>query len=334
MRLKLVPAALAAVLSISLLGATSASAATEFGDPCLANRALGEEVKATVFGMNSPSSPIPLAAPSAGVITSWKLNLITPPPPQSPIPAIIPQTLKVLRLNPTVKTALVIGESSGFVGSGLNTIPARVPVQPGDRLGLFGSGEVSFEGPPTEPGTLVCEAEPEPGVVIGAFPGTASTGATVAYQEGGEGLTRVPAVAVIEPDADNDGFGDETQDKCPQSATAQVACPVVQLSTVVTKKKRSITIAVTGTSAASVTVNGKAPLGKGKKTNLKGGTKAVTPGALTKFTLRFPTKLTKRLKELGPSKKLTLKITVSAPNVAATPTKKVIKVKLKGEAKP
>ena len=114
--------------------------------------------------------------------------------------------------------------------------------------------------------------------------------------------------------------------RCPQSAATQAACPVVTLSASASATKKLVTVLVTGTTAASVTVNGKVLLGKGKKAKIKGGTKAVTPGAFTKFKLRFPAKLIKRLEELPPSKKLTLKITSSAPNLAALPTKKTIKV--------
>jgi hypothetical protein len=33
--------------------------------------------------------------------------------------------------------------------------------------------------------------------------------------------------ATLEPDADHDGFGDETQDQCPTNASTQGACPVI-----------------------------------------------------------------------------------------------------------
>ncbi len=39
-------------------------------------------------------------------------------------------------------------------------------------------------------------------------------------------MERLNLSAVIEPDADGDRFGDETQDQCPTSAAAQGACPV------------------------------------------------------------------------------------------------------------
>jgi hypothetical protein len=41
-----------------------------------------------------------------------------------------------------------------------------------------------------------------------------------------EGINELLVAATIEPDADNDGFGDETQDQCPTQATTQGACDV------------------------------------------------------------------------------------------------------------
>lgn len=82
---------------------------------------------------------------------------------------------------------------------------------------------------------------------------------------------------MIEPDADGDGYGDETQDKCPQSALAQVACPVVKLSVSASAKKKQATILVTDDVPASVTVGGQVALGKGKKAKLKAPAKRPRP---------------------------------------------------------
>ena len=322
-------AVVGAALMVSVVGTSSASAATEFGDNCIGNRSTTGGLQATLFGINSPSSPLPMSAPTAGVVTSWKLNLnagegIT-------IPAIIPQTLKVLRLNTGAKTALVVGEASGMVGSGSNTIPARIPIQAGDRLGLFGSGQVSFGGMLTEVGTLYCSETGGAADGIGLISANPPTGSNPPYEEAAESEIRVPAIAVIEPDVDGDGYGDESQDKCPQSALSQVACPVVKLSVTASAKKKLATILVTSDSSASVTVSGQAALGKGKKAKLKAAAKTVAPGAFTKFKLKFNSQLTSRLKELTPKQSVTLKVTVSAPNVAAAPTQKKIKLKLKGQ---
>jgi hypothetical protein len=46
--------------------------------------------------------------------------------------------------------------------------------------------------------------------------------------------------AVVESDADGDGYGDVTQDLCPQSATTQAACPAPD-TTVTKKPKKSST---------------------------------------------------------------------------------------------
>jgi hypothetical protein len=206
----------------------------------------------------------------------------------------------------------------------------RISVDGGERIGLYAkdtSGPEAFTwgcAVPTGSGNAdrdIWGALTAP--VIGGPPAPATFGQFLSQ--------RVPVEATLEADADNDGFGDETQDACPQSAATQAACPIVKLSASTTTTNRAVTVLLTGTSPANVTVNGKVSLGKGKKAKLKGGTKAVAPGTFTKFKLKFPAKLIKRLQELPPSKKLTLKVTSSAPNVAAAPTKKTIKVKLKGQ---
>lgn len=318
MRLKLVPA-IAAALAISLLGTASASAATEFGDTCSGEDAAPGNYSLTT--LSSPDSSLPLTAPVGGVITKVKVqNSI-------PFPFTVPTEVKLLR-STGGNSFTVVNQVAVQVGSGQTTADARMPVLAGDRLGLHGA-PFSYEGSPIEGISIYCD---EVEGVLGATIGNAGVGSTTNFEPATDG--RVPLAAVIEPDADNDGFGDETQDACPQSPTTQVACPVVTLSSSATAGKKSVTLLLTGTTPANVTVNGKVALGKGKKAKLKGGTKGVVPGAFTKFKLKFPAKLIKRLKELPPSKKLTLKVTSTAPNVAAAPTKKVIKVKLKGQAKP
>jgi hypothetical protein len=311
MKLRLITVAASAALVISLLGASGASAATEFGDACFGNDPT--EAPITIFEISSTGNPLPTAAPVSGVVTKMKVNLVGGAP-------TFPVSLKVLReVGPN--TVQIVGEANGNVGGGASSIDARIPVQAGDRLGFFS---------PSSFGAIICEEEGASSIV-GVYEGGGTPGGTATFGSGPAPI-RVPVFASIEPDADNDGFGDETQDACPQSATTQVACPVVTLSTSTSATKKSVTVLITGTTPANVTVNGKVPLGKGKKAKLKGGTKGVVPGAVTKFKLKFPAKLIKRLKELPPSKKLTLKITSTAPNVAAAPTKKTIRVKLKGQA--
>ena len=47
-------------------------------------------------------------------------------------------------------------------------------------------------------------------------------GSTDSYPD--SGASRLTFAAFIEPDADNDGFGDETQDACPNDASRQDDC--------------------------------------------------------------------------------------------------------------
>ena len=63
------------------------------------------------------------------------------------------------------------------------------------------------------------------GDLFSATPGDVPPGTPVTFAGTGSSL-RVDVSAVVEPDSDNDGFGDETQDQCPTDDTAQGACPV------------------------------------------------------------------------------------------------------------
>jgi len=301
--------AITAVIA-ALIGASAAPAATEFGNSCVANNAVAN---VTLFQIAGPGDPLPVAAPSAGVITNWRVNLIGGAPPA------IATTLKVLRLNTGAKSALLVAESSGSVFPGANTFPARIPIQPGDRLGLFG---------PSPIGTLYCVTG-VPGT-IGVYPGGGSVGAAALYEEGTSPI-RVPVVAVVEPDADNDGFGDETQDGCPQSPLFQVPCPTVTVDASSQVGRNAVTVLVTTNIAAPVQVTGTVKLGKGKKATLKAAARTVTPGTLAKFRLNFNKKLRDRLKELSPNQKLTLKISASATNVVGQVSTDKVNAKLKGQ---
>ena len=70
---------------------------------------------------------------------------------------------------------------------------------------------------------LACE-EPSPGSSFGLIEGNPIIGATVPFKESPEPKAQIPVFATVEPDADGDGYGDETQDQCPTQATTQGAC--------------------------------------------------------------------------------------------------------------
>jgi hypothetical protein len=99
--------------------------------------------------------------------------------------------------------------------SALNTFSGlHLPIQPGEQLGLFlpsGGADCFFDAPP-DVGRFYTSGDP---------PLNADSDFT-----GANTNRRLNASAMVEPDADHDGFGDETQDACPSSAATQGACPV------------------------------------------------------------------------------------------------------------
>jgi hypothetical protein len=304
----------AALSAFSLIGATGASAATEVGNPCIGDR-IDEEKGATstLVQLSSTSNPGSVTVPVTGVITKWKVAVI-------PYPGGISEKLKVLR--PAGGNSFTtVGESTmqPIVG-GQNTFDTRIPVQAGDRIGAY-----------SPLATIFCEGISSPTDVMGVAPGDPGPGASAAYSELPKG--QVALAATVEPDADNDGFGDETQDGCPQSALAQVPCPVVALSTSASAKRGFATLVVTSSIQASVKVTGTVNLGKGKKVKLNGGKQIVVPGTLSKFTLLFPQKLKAKLKQLSRKQFLWLRLKAKAPNVVGAPTVSKKKVKLRGQAK-
>jgi hypothetical protein len=203
-------------------------------------------------------------------------------------------------------------------------------VQAGDRLALHGE-PFTFEGTPIEPLTFYCD-ETEDGSVIGATPGSPGVGSTAEYEPVEEG--RVPVSAILEPDADGDGFGDESQDGCPQAAAAQGPCPTVALdASSVIKKRGKVIVLVTTDVAAPVKVTGVASLGKGKRAKLSSKTATVAPGKVSRFTLKFPKKLKNRLEDLKRKRSLRLKLTASATDLIGRVTTDKLNTKLKGQAR-
>jgi hypothetical protein len=313
------------VIAVCLGAAAGASAATQFGDPCFAAAVLPESETVTIFQAAAPQSGLPMTSPFAGVITSWGLNAGSALAPG----ASNPVKLKVLRSDPTNKTAQVVGESFGTAVAGSNKFDARIPVQAGDRVAL-----ASDDTP-----ILAC-AESLPGDALGLIEGDPAIGSTVPYGESSEVSGQIPLFATVEADADGDGYGDETQDQCPTDASTQGPCPVktapttpppapTTLSASAAAKKTFLTVSLTTTTQASVTVTGTVKIGKGKPVKLSGNTQTVALGALAKFTVLFPAKLKAALKKLPTNKKLTISISASAPGAAT----KTLTVKVPGQEK-
>jgi hypothetical protein len=164
---------------------------------------------------------------------------------------------------------------------------------------------------------------------------------------GGSSGTRVAVSAVVAPDADNDGFVDGTEDKCPQLAAFQAPCPQIGLEVFPVAEKSSVTLIVIADHEAPVTVSASAVLPKAPKKKkqkkrasssaavaIQGGTQTVVPNRLFQYKLPFPSKLKSELKALPAKKSVSLTITATATNTVGQQTTKTTTVKIKGQAKP
>jgi hypothetical protein len=163
--------------------------------------------------------------------------------------------LMVLQPNPSAGATHFIATQKDQVrplGSGLNTFTSgvRLPIQPSERLGLYipdgqpgGTGTCAFVGPAMTTNTInfpVAPGEPPLNTSVD-YPGTSSN-------------FRINASAAVEPDADRDVFGDETQDNCIGTAGPVGGCTnTVTLGTATAKGNK---VLVTATVPGAGTLKG------------------------------------------------------------------------------
>jgi hypothetical protein len=225
------------------------------------------------------------------------------------------------------------------VSKGTNAFATRIPVKAGDHFGVFG----------TLIDIVFCTNSGNPGDEVGFFVGDADTGTIAPYTPTKE--VRVPLVAVIEPDKDGDGYGDETQDKCPQSAAYQGPCPTVSLDTFPIVLKRSVLVLVSASESSSVQVFGQVgwrPRHKGEalasKTpkkpgdhistgvivGLSGGTTLAKPGEVTPFNVKLPKSVLRHLSQIPPKQVVKGTITARTTDLAGRATEHTITIRLHG----
>jgi hypothetical protein len=130
------------------------------------------------------------SVPSPGVLTAWSFRAASTPPLMR---------LKVGR--PAGGTDYtIVGESDpeSTSANALTTFPTRLPVQTGDLLGEYqaSNGEC---------------ARPTTGFSFRYVTGDQPVGTKASF-DAFPGFKELPIAAILEPDCDNDGLGDETQD--------------------------------------------------------------------------------------------------------------------------
>jgi hypothetical protein len=323
MKKRLSAALVLAVAVSALVGAGPASAATVFGSGCAANDS--QEGAVWVSTGHAIGTPLPVTAPTSGVLTEWEVNSNYEAKFEGLLAGEFSRIYqpRLVILGAEGGAFKVVGEASG--GSlnlkGSNTYLSRLPIQAGDYLGLAGN-----------PYSLFCKTGNAEDTFVDTIGGT-PVGSSFKPLESSAGL-QVPVVARVEPDVDGDGYGDETQDQCPQSAAYQSACPVVTVSSLALPDAKSVAVYVASSLSAPVAVSGTVKLGKGKTAALSAPATTVAPGTLGRFDLALTKPVLNTLKALSTKKALTLTVAASATNVTGSPSTATSTVKLRGEKKP
>jgi hypothetical protein len=298
--------ALGSALVLTVPTPAHAAPPNDFGNGCIATTSMGPST--VVMTSKSAFNPLPITAPITGVITKATFNVPAVPPIQT--------VIKTLRPTANLNEYTVISQSASFnVNTGNNSYDVRLPVTAGDLLGASSSLAV-----------LLCTTA-SASDVIGAAAGDVQPGQTATYVP--TASRALVAVATVEPDVDKDGYGDTTQDLCPQSAAFQTVCPVIVLDSFAAPSGNSITVVVATNNDATVKVLGTAKV-KGKKIKLKGGTKTVKPGALARFKVKIPAALKAALAALPPGKTIKIRLTASATNLVGQVTTDKSSVKVHG----
>ena len=262
----------------------------------------------------SPSYTVPAGG---GVITSWST--------QANANADKAAELKVFAATGTPGSYLVRGqEGPHILAAGvLNTFTAQVPVEAGYILGLYHSTvgtACEFDGVPFDTTSYIFAAIPDPPV-----------GSTYTTNMNDAGF-RVNISAQLEPDADDDGFGDESQDKCVGTAGPFNGCPSsVALNKVKQKgmkPKVKLTVTVPGAGTLSAGSPSDPALATAAAKSLKPVTRTLTSTA--KQTLVLTLKLTKSAKRrLSDKGKLKIKVKVLYTPAGGTAAAAIGKAKLR-----
>ena len=196
-------------LATLALAATAASAATTVGQT--GNTGSGCSGSGFTFLQDTVAGPPAYEAPTGGVITSWSHDAGT---------GTLQMRLKLYRrtANPDQYSVVRQSEPETPQPGGLRTFPTRITVSSGDLLGLSllsgtGASACIFTTSATADRARQASGDPTVGSILsGPYNGANSR--------------RVNVSAQLEPDADADGFGDETQDQCATDPSTQGICPV------------------------------------------------------------------------------------------------------------
>lgn len=259
-------------------------------------------------------------APQNGVLVRWRVKTNGPSGPIA---------IRVMRPGAgTDLTGIATGPEVTATAAGIAEFPVRIPIQAGSALGIdFDSTNTAGIKPdgPSDPANVALYHAPNllDGITLAA---TAENTGTELLLNGD-----------IESDADQDGFGDETQDICPGTAGSVNGCvaaaPAIKLTVAKRQSIRRLAATVSldriGSIQARASVSYK--LG-GKRVTLR--TKLVKSklATLTNKKLKFAFSRSQRAKlskELKRGRKLSAKIKFVARDVAGSSSNASATVRLK-----
>jgi Ca2+-binding RTX toxin-like protein len=200
------------LIVVCFMAAAPAQAATTIGETgntgssCTQNITIHQQVSA-------PGSPSYVVPAGGGVITSWSYDA----------PATADQ-IKFKAIRPAgANQFTVVGDTQAhtMTPNTVNSVPARIPVQGGDTIAInvVNNGAGCAHDSPAQPGDQIDGC-------VACDPAQGTTYTTMAIANN----ARINAAATVEPDADGDSFGDETQDQCRTDPSTQATCPVPTIS--------------------------------------------------------------------------------------------------------
>jgi hypothetical protein len=200
-------------LSLSSLAALlllpgSALAATDIGRVAAQGEGLADCTANTGHVTYANTGSNPYVATTGGVITEWRFRAEANPG------TIVMQVLAPDPNNNAQYTPLAETAPAALIANQLNKVQARIPISAGQEIGLR-----------TVTASHGCYAIPVTGFTdFGSAPPAPLPGGGPAMYGFGSGSAATNIAATVEPDGDNDGFGDETQDGCPKNASRSDDC--------------------------------------------------------------------------------------------------------------
>ncbi len=170
----------------------------------------GSPVTCAITGVqiSTTAGPDYRVPPGGGVITEWRHQ----GGPSAGTGGLIVVADNIDGLH---ATTVALSDERTLATNQLNTFDIRIPVGGGERIGLYrASGLPACYYDTLSSTDLHIQTAGVPPVGTSPPYGAPTTG-------------RMNIAAVLEPDADKDKFGDETQDSCPVESSIQVPCAAV-----------------------------------------------------------------------------------------------------------